>query len=458
MAARDWIPPASNADQGLHDWALRMWRRIDRDNNGSISKQELDCQEFHTIMRAILIPDDGVGMGGPAYARAEMDMDQAIHFALRKADLNQDGKLSFEEFKSLILILRQPQLAIHTANLIFALFDIDRDQWIDEYEFRQIYRFFLGHNPTEAEFQEEWARLDSEDRGRVNRSDYTRWMQTSRNPVFRQHAPQPMSEVMSGSADPHLLKRGDLGMSGSPSSTPAPRRAETAPPWRPWHSYSNMCWAQVRQGKQQVGVDASQQHQGQAAASRARSSGQGVKTSYVMHAAPSRSEGRQYLHSGDLRMSRSAGSLYPEAEDRPRWRHPHTANPNWPDKHGNPRRPKGMRGYLSKPQTMSDLQSHFIENPGFDDHLRRLQQPDPKFKSKYSTDRIEVSISPELLPGRSKLKHGRMRDPKTKQKQYWEDNWQSPPQLKDKYVSGTLDFRCPGKPPRYMYVDEYEDD
>merc|ERR1740117_2051819 len=185
-------------------------------------------------------------MGGPVYARAAMDMDQAINFALRKADINSDNKLSFVEFKQFMLVLRQPQLATHTANLIFSLFDVNRDLCVDQMEFRQIYRFYLGRNPTEVEFQEEWARLDTEDRGRVSREDYVRWLQTSNNPVFKQHAPSPTSKTLH-------LPRALVAAASPPSSPKAPRSPKAAAaataevPWRPWHAYSNMSWAQVNQ-------------------------------------------------------------------------------------------------------------------------------------------------------------------------------------------------------------------
>merc|ERR1712039_1062026 len=99
--------------------------------------------------------------------------------------------------------------------------------------------------------------------------------------------------------------------------------------------------------------------------------------SYVMHAAvPSR-------------MSRSAASV--KSNDRPSWNQRlATSNPNWPDSSGKPRRPKGMRGYLSRPQSMADLTDHYRKNPGFADHRKRLKQADTTFNSHYSQDRLEV--------------------------------------------------------------------
>jgi len=450
---------------------------MDRDNNGSISRHELDCEEFHTVIRAVLLPQlqATAGMGGPGYGRAEMDMDQAIQFLMRKADLNHDNKISFEEFKAFVLILRQPQIAMHTANLIFALFDVDRNQFVDEAEFRQIYRFYLGHVPTEVEFQAEWARLDSMNAGKVSRDDYVLWLQTSSNEIFRQHAPQPEAMVMSGTADYHEFKRftvmtpeirGQLQTCPSASSQPVPG-------WRPWHNYSNMAWAQVRQGKTQTMVNEAKPSQ---IIERPPSEGRGLVNSrskkernYLPHGVPSRLDPisgslavaalpSRISRSAPSRQSRSAGCL-PVSERDTKWNHRlATANMNWPDSGGNPRRCRGMRSFMSTPQSTSELSAHYSENPGFEDNLRSLQMPNMTFTSKYSNDLLTVRTAPESLPNRSKFKQGRCRNPKTGKREYWEDNLgKACILIREKYVSGTNSLRSPGQPPRYMYVDEYED-
>lgn len=82
---------------------------------------------------------------------------------------------------------------------------------IDESEFREIYRFYLGHIPREDEFQKEWARLDFRGEQKASRSAYILWLQTSTNPVFKQHAP---TEVLS----PHKGAERFPGASGSIAS------------------------------------------------------------------------------------------------------------------------------------------------------------------------------------------------------------------------------------------------
>eukprot|EP00933_Yihiella_yeosuensis_P050397 TRINITY_DN48196_c0_g1_i1.p1 TRINITY_DN48196_c0_g1~~TRINITY_DN48196_c0_g1_i1.p1 ORF type:complete len:366 (+),score=53.79 TRINITY_DN48196_c0_g1_i1:166-1263(+) len=183
------IPPEEH-----HAWTLKMWNRMDRNNNGFVSSQELDCEEFRRVIRSILAPTKGAAMGGASYARAELNMKQAIHYCLRKADLNNDNQLSFDEFKSFLATLRRADLSKHTAYLIFALFDLDGDKMVDESEFREVYKFFLGHNPTEEEFQEEWGRLDVHGQGAVNVNQYITWLKANENPIFSQHAPAAEEE------------------------------------------------------------------------------------------------------------------------------------------------------------------------------------------------------------------------------------------------------------------------
>jgi hypothetical protein len=119
----------------------------------------------------------------------QQNVEQCVDFCLRKADFNNDRSLSFEEFKSFLVVLRSSQGAGHTADLIFALFDLDQDNRINRSEFGEIFRFYLGHHPTSDEFSTEWARLDSGGNDEVTRAEYIRWLQTSANPIFRQHAP-----------------------------------------------------------------------------------------------------------------------------------------------------------------------------------------------------------------------------------------------------------------------------
>lgn len=190
----------SMPEKDLEDLIVRMWNRLDRDMSGTITKEELNCEEFHNMVLAAVAPVTKSGGGGGAlYSRSQLNMAEAIAFCLRKADQNDDGNLSFAEFRSLVKTLQDVHVQPSSAHLAFSLFDLDYSLTIDKMEFKEVMRFFMGHNPTEVEYREEWARLSSRSRGdKVTRDDYIRWLQTTPNPVFHQHAPPVQSEGEKG--------------------------------------------------------------------------------------------------------------------------------------------------------------------------------------------------------------------------------------------------------------------
>lgn len=187
------MPPEQSEEEEHEEWCQTMWARMDRNGDETISTQELDCEEFRNIIRGVLAPKTNMTTGGSLYTRVEMNMNQAINFCMRKADLNENASLSFTEFKAFMRYLRETHQRKHTADMIFSLFDLDGTNTIDESEFREIYRFYLGHIPREDEFQKEWARVDVRGDQKVTRAGYILWLQTSTNPVFKQHAPPQSS-------------------------------------------------------------------------------------------------------------------------------------------------------------------------------------------------------------------------------------------------------------------------
>jgi len=229
-----FAPQETFSPREHHEWAVKMWKRMDRDQSESITRLELDCEEFRSVLKVVLAPDRAASMGGVMYERAEMNMNQAISFCLRKADLNDDGSISFQEFEAFMRVLRQEHLSRHTSNLIFALFDLDGDQMIDESEFREIYRFYLGHIPTEEQFQTDWGQLDLKGEAKVSRQAYERWLQKSTNPIFKQHAPPTEAE----------LNNAKMGKKASEPLPGGLRRVNSSstlrPPWNPRLNIKNM--------------------------------------------------------------------------------------------------------------------------------------------------------------------------------------------------------------------------
>jgi len=241
------VPLKTVTAEEHHQWALKLWTRMDRDHSGSISSDELNCDEFQDVLRSILAPHSAAAGSSPTYARSQQNIRQAIDFCVRKADYNNDGSLSFEEFKSLLRVLRNENLASHRANLIFALFDLDGDQSLDQEEFREIYRYYLGHHPPAHEFDAEWSILNADGTGSITHEQYIRWLQRSSNAVFKQHAP-PVEKEESADLprEVHLARQvADESRRKKTLRCPAPGllpqlRSRSASAWRPsWNEKFN---------------------------------------------------------------------------------------------------------------------------------------------------------------------------------------------------------------------------
>ncbi|CAE7589415.1 unnamed protein product [Symbiodinium natans] len=175
------------------EWATRLWIRMDRDRSGTITREELMCDEFQEILKAVIAPKRGES--NAAYGRSEINVPQAVDFCMRKAAQNATGELSFDEFSSFLRVLRKAGASSRKADLIFALFDLDQSGFLDKDEFLEVYRYFLGHRPTSEKFEEEWANLDVKVQGHVSQKQYNRWLRASTNLVFKPYAPPADDDV-----------------------------------------------------------------------------------------------------------------------------------------------------------------------------------------------------------------------------------------------------------------------
>jgi len=187
------LPEADDPEQH-REWATRLWIRMDRDRSGTITREELMCDEFQGILKAVIAPRRD-GASNASYGRSEINVPQAVDFCMRKASQNASGELSFEEFSSFLRVLRKAGASSRKADLIFALFDLDQSGFLDKEEFLEVYRYFLGYRPTVEKFEEEWALLDEKVEGHVSQKQYDRWLRASTNPAFKPYAPPPDDDV-----------------------------------------------------------------------------------------------------------------------------------------------------------------------------------------------------------------------------------------------------------------------
>lgn len=188
--------PAADDPIKHREWAEKLWIRMDRDRSGTITREELMCDEFQEILKAVIAPKRGESKSNAAYGRSEINVPQAVDFCMRKAAQNASGELSFEEFSSFLRVLRRAGASSRKADLIFALFDLDQSGFLDKEEFLEVYRYFLGHRPTVDKFEEEWAILDEKVEGHVSQKRYDRWLRASTNPVFKPFAPPPDDDAL----------------------------------------------------------------------------------------------------------------------------------------------------------------------------------------------------------------------------------------------------------------------
>jgi len=437
--------PRSRVSPDEHsEWAARLWSRLDREGRGSIRRQDFECKEFRSVLRAILVPETaarlGAFMGGPSYSRAQMNVDEAVSFCMRKSS---NKLISFEEFEEFMLSLREERLPQQTAGLLFALFDINRDGILVQSEFRELFRFFVGQNPAEIDFQEEWARLDAQATGRISRADLARWLQCCEDPIFLQgKRPETAEESNDAAADERGIEAFEL-----PSK----------PSWRPWHSYGHLGWAKVAKVSSRPCPDAggaqpiSQTGLGGSSGSNARSrstpNGFGKNTASWRK----RSAGGVAL-----------GATCPSDKVQPRWNHQLAgASPNWVTNKtgaGNLHLHKSLRTTFSRPQSLPDLQRYYEHHPRLQANYEKLLRPEPARRPcLLSEERHDLGA--ELLPNRQEgRKVGSQRHPLTGERRRWKHNFQTPSTVADKYTGGTLSLRCPGPAPRHLYVDDLEDD
>jgi len=230
------IPPvgAHTLPEERWHWAAALWNRIDRDSSETVTLQELCCDEFQTALRSILAPQ-ALGTRAVTYGRAEVNLQQFLTYVLRKADVNNDGKLSFEEFVAFTENLSSNSVT-EATDIVFALFDLDCDQHLDINEFREVCRYFLGCRPTEPDFLAEWQRLDAPGHGRVSKDQYMKWLRGSASAHIRRSATAlDKIDVVTGLCRPRNVARNNVIHRPAPGLVPKTREPSLQPAWNnPW--------------------------------------------------------------------------------------------------------------------------------------------------------------------------------------------------------------------------------
>lgn len=174
--------------QEHRQWASSLWSRMDRNKDRVMTLEELNCSEFMEAIRTVLTPSLSRKTVG-SYGRAELNMSQALKYCLKLADTDQNGTLDFEEFEHFLRKLRHPKPAMELATLYMSMFDADPDAFLEEFEFRDMWRYFTGRAPTADEFQMHWSKMDIHRVGRISKKDLAKWLKKTAPEAFRSLAP-----------------------------------------------------------------------------------------------------------------------------------------------------------------------------------------------------------------------------------------------------------------------------
>lgn len=107
---------------------------------------------------------------------------------------------------------------------------------------------------------------------------------------------------------------------------------------------------------------------------------------------------------------------------------------------------------FSRVQTEPELRRFYMRHPRWDSHYERLDAAHhPRPQSLLTAD------LPPLLPERY-VPSGNMRNPVTRQRETWNDYWQTPKSssLAPRVSPGSLLLRCPGQPPDHLVQGKEE--
>jgi Ca2+-binding EF-hand superfamily protein len=151
-------------------WAADVFKKLDMDRSGSLSRLELGTDRFAKYIQECLpkqrLPDTRYSKG-------------LVDFVLGRANNFGDDHVSKAEFEEFTWKMKNMQSDIDfETEFMFALFDPDRNGQIDHEEFRLLFNFQSQggrHNSSEEYIKKIMKELDEDGDGLISKQEYMRW-------------------------------------------------------------------------------------------------------------------------------------------------------------------------------------------------------------------------------------------------------------------------------------------
>ena len=143
--------PRGNVQKKEYTQAFEVF---DKDKDGFVTRQELK-----TIMRSL----------------GQNPSEDDIEEMMVTADANQDGKISYDEFMTLISNQIKSSEDVDEMSEAFAVFDVDKDGFITKSELRQVMNR-LGENLTDAQLTAMIKEADTDNDGKISIKEFKNLM------------------------------------------------------------------------------------------------------------------------------------------------------------------------------------------------------------------------------------------------------------------------------------------
>eukprot|EP00397_Hematodinium_sp_SG-2012_P009968 GEMP01010068.1.p1 GENE.GEMP01010068.1~~GEMP01010068.1.p1 ORF type:complete len:376 (+),score=52.66 GEMP01010068.1:43-1170(+) len=188
-------------------WASEHWAKLEKCVGGperKIDKAQIDSTTFRNALKEAVSSACDIDDLEEPNSRCIRRADRARDFIRRKADINDDGMVSFDEFEKFTYKLRCHGFnergdgvmsgTLLWAESLFALFDLDGDGHLERHEFQEVHRFFHGANYSEEDIANEWRSLEMGSRTKVNKRCFIKWLiQGERGRALEERPPPDMT-------------------------------------------------------------------------------------------------------------------------------------------------------------------------------------------------------------------------------------------------------------------------